>query len=117
MNTSDSELWHSLHIAAPHELGIGQARKRLSRLVSSALNGKTYVVRDPSRRSNEAVVIISLSQLLAIAASMRTPALTGADVLALLPFRNGFALGEIQLAPLPHPGLPQLLSDSLKSKL
>lgn len=113
---SDSQLWTALDIALPEELGVGDARKRFPQLVNSAQHGHTYLVRNMNRPEGEAVVIVSLNQLHRIAASVSEP-VSGADILARLPFAQATDAGipALQPAPLPNPGLPRHLGSMLRS--
>lgn len=104
----ETQLWNSLDIGSPQELGVGDARQRFPQLVSAAQRGQAYVVRNLNRPESEAVVIVSLNQLHRIAASMSEP-VSGKDILARLPFADTSGLEALAPAPLPNPGIPMHL--------
>jgi len=110
----EMQLWISLDIDAPQELGVGDARRRLPQLVTSAQHGQTYLVRNMNRPESEAVVIVSLNHLHRIAASIGEP-INGGDVLSRLPFGDTAGLEALAPAPLPNPGLPRHLGALLRS--
>lgn len=112
----ETQLWNSLGFGLPQELGVGDARRRLPQLIMSAQRGQTYVVRNLNRPENEAVVLVSLSHLQRIAASMSEP-MNGGAILAQLPFGDAAGLDKLAPAPLPNPGLPGFLGALLRSDI
>jgi hypothetical protein len=97
--------------ASPRNLGVVQARAQFPQVIADAVGGQVIVVRNKAKSKSEPVVILSLGRLREWLRDKPTKVTHGRDILARLPFTQSIKGTNLELAPLPNPGLPSLMED------